>query len=631
MNKKISLLIITILAIITGIGCFAEKNIKTENITVKLKWLHQAQFAGNYVAQEKGFYKKNGLNVELEQFSFEHPTIDAVAKGEADFGITGADELMLAREKGIPIKALAVIYKINPVCAYSLKENNITKPQDFIGKTVGIERAGDGTEVNVGILYAAMMSRLEIDRNNINEITIGYDASELLAKKTDISTGYIINEPHQVIQAGKEANTILMADYGVNMYADILFATENTIKNKPELTEKFVKATLDGWQYAIENQEEAINITLKYAPNSSYEHEKYMLEKSIPLIYTGSTPLGWMETKQWEGVQRTLFNQEILKKPIGPDDAYTMEFLNKIYKIDQNKKTSLRLSWMHQNQFAGFYAADQLGYYKKEGIDINMHSAGYGLSVEDRIIKNEDDFGVTTANNFLKRVGEGAKIKALAAIHQEDPSVFISKKEKNITDLKELKNTVLAGSDTGIDTLKIMLLKNNINPENISFVPKKYGIKSLNEEDADILTGVSFNELLEVQNKENNIKINTIYAKDHKVEGYHNIIFATEEFINKNQELVEKFLRASLKGWEYVVLNPNESTNFVLEYDIGLDPKHQAEMLKESIKYIKPEKNTIIGKMDKEKWETIYNNLKNIGAIKQNIDINKIFTNEFIK
>lgn len=304
----------------------------TEEVSLKLKWLHQAQFAGNYVAQEKGFYKDEGLKVNIKPFSFEDPTIKSVSEGRDTFGITGADELVLARSKGVPIKAIAVIYKINPVVAYSLKSSGITKPQDFVGKTVGIERAGDGTEINIGILYSAMMSRLGIDRSKIKEVTIGYDAKELLAGKTDVSTGYIINEPHQVIEALGDVNTILMADYGVNMYADVIFATEETIKSKPQLVERFLRATLRGWQYAVENNQEAVDITLKYATTSTNKHESYMLEKSIPLISTIDSRLGWMEAKQWDQVQDTLIKQKVLLKPIDINSAYTMQFLEKIYQ-----------------------------------------------------------------------------------------------------------------------------------------------------------------------------------------------------------------------------------------------------------------------------------------------------------
>lgn len=339
MNVK-KIMIIVLLIIISGglFWTFKQNKLSAKKYTgpiqefnLKLKWLHQAQFAGNYVANEKGFYKDEGLKINILPFSFDDPTIKSVSEGRETFGITGADELVLARSKGVPIKAIAVIYKINPVTAYSLPNSGITKPQDFVGKTVGIERAGDGTEINVGILYSAMMAKLGIDRSKIKEITIGYDAKELLSGKTDISTGYIINEPNEVKEKLGDVNTILMADYGVNMYADVIFVTENTIKNKPEVVERFLRATLKGWQYAIEHEDEAVDMTLVYAKDSNKKHQAYMLKASVPLIHTGSSKLGWMEAKRWDELQNILLDQKILSKPISITDAYTMQFLQKIY------------------------------------------------------------------------------------------------------------------------------------------------------------------------------------------------------------------------------------------------------------------------------------------------------------
>ena len=324
--KSIYLIAFLIIIVIFS-GCTAVENSEElQEITVKLKWLHQAQFAGNYVANEKGFYADEGLKVNLVPFSFEEPTIDAVANGEAVFGIIGSDKLILARAKGKPIKAFAVIYKINPVCAYSLKKSGILKPNDLIGKTVGLSL---GTDIDT--IYLAMLNKLGINRSQINEITIGYSADELLNGTTDVSTGYIINEPHQAIEAGYEVNTILMANYGANTYADVLFATEDTINNNPELVEKFLRATLKGWQYAIENEEEAVDITLKYAAGRTKSHEAYMLSNSIPLIHTGNAYIGWMEKSEWEQAQNILLEQNILDKEIDVNELYTMKFLNKIY------------------------------------------------------------------------------------------------------------------------------------------------------------------------------------------------------------------------------------------------------------------------------------------------------------
>lgn len=332
MKKIIVFSIFIFVVICTAVWFFyfrlqTNKNvIPIQEVTLKLKWLHQAQFAGNYVAAEKGFYNKQGLKVNLVPYDFKSTPIDSVVNGEADFGIAGADELLIAREKGAPIKAIAVIFKNNPVVAYSLKKSGIIKPQDFIGKTVGIEKNS-----NIEYLYDAMMEKLHIDRSKIKEVPIGSDASELLNGTVDVATGYITNEPNLVKETGQEVNIMLASDYGVNMYADVIFTTENLINTNPDLVGRFLSASLEGWQYAIENEKEAVDLTLKYATNSSIIHQQNMLSESIPLINDGSSPVGWMELNQWEQAYNILLDQKILSKPMNINDAFTMKFLSNYY------------------------------------------------------------------------------------------------------------------------------------------------------------------------------------------------------------------------------------------------------------------------------------------------------------
>lgn len=300
-------------------------------IKVQLKWLHQAQFAGNYVAIEKGFYKEKNLDVTLIPFNFEDKLpIQKVEDKDVKFAITGADELILAKaqNKAPHVKAIAVIYQINPVTLYSLKESGIDSPEDFIGKTVGIERASDGTDINIGILYYAMMKKVNVDRQNVTEVTIGYDATELLAGETDVSSGYITNEPQQAIEAGYEINLIKPSDYGVDMYADVIIVNQDTIDENPALVKDFLDATLQGWEYALENQEEAVNITLRYAIDRTIPHEAYMLKESAPLIKpTSNTKIGQMDFAKWYSTARLLIESGLLDKDFEVRSAYDTRFI----------------------------------------------------------------------------------------------------------------------------------------------------------------------------------------------------------------------------------------------------------------------------------------------------------------
>ena len=278
-----------------------------------------------YVAVEKGFYKAQNLKVTLVPFSFEEPTLEAVVQGKATFGVKSASEIIQARAEGLPVRAFAVIYQDSPLCCYALKESGITRPQDFVGKTVGLKPG------QITIAYQVMLDKLGIDRSTITEVQVGYGVDELISGTTDVSTGFSINEPHQAIEAGYDVNIMLFADYGVKVYDDVLFATEDTINHNPELVGRFLRATLEGWRYAIQHEEETVDIVLKYATDSSRGHESYMLTQSIPLIHTGGSPIGWMERERWTQTHDILLQAGAIEEEVDMDEAFTMRFLTELF------------------------------------------------------------------------------------------------------------------------------------------------------------------------------------------------------------------------------------------------------------------------------------------------------------
>lgn len=333
--KKIFVIVLVVLVL--GLGgfwlysnktlIFPGKNISLKEVSLRLKWINQAQFAGNYVAADKGFYADEGIKVDIQPIDLSEDTIQAVADGKIDFSVSGADEVILARAKGTPVKAVAVIYKINPAAVISLAENKIKTPEDLIGKKIGLQKGNP-----IEYLFDLMLENKGIKQSQIHKITVGYDASELLNGKIDALVGYVTNEPDMVVQAGQEPSSILMADYGVGVYADVLVTSDKLIQENPDLVQKFVSATLKGWQYAIENASEAVDITLSYAKDSSRSHETYMLTSSIPLINAGGLHLGVMDDAQWKLMQGMMTKQKLLTKTLDIADAYTNQFAEAAYK-----------------------------------------------------------------------------------------------------------------------------------------------------------------------------------------------------------------------------------------------------------------------------------------------------------
>src|ERR1700691_5818620 len=142
--------------VLTGLCAAAHAG---DAVTVRLKWYNQAQFAGFYVAQAKGFYKAAGLDVIIQPGGPDFPAVQMVAGGNEQFGVTGADQILIARSKGVPVVALAVIYRRNPFVLFSLQKSGIKTPADWAGKKVGVKIGG-----NEELIYRAVMPKPGIEK-----------------------------------------------------------------------------------------------------------------------------------------------------------------------------------------------------------------------------------------------------------------------------------------------------------------------------------------------------------------------------------------------------------------------------------------------------------------------------------
>jgi NitT/TauT family transport system substrate-binding protein len=293
-----------------------------QKISLRLKWLNQAQFSGYYVANEKGLYKERGLEVTINAGGPDISPIQMVVSKVDDFGITGADQILLAREKGIPIVALAVIYKDTPVAIGSLKTKNIITPQDLKGKRMGVIYGRDEETI-----YRALLAKENIDKADVEEVSLLAGLSQLTTNKIDAQILYEINEPVLLAQQGFELNLIKPRDYGIKFYADTLFTTEDMIKKNPQAVKNFVQASIEGWRLAFKNPRETIKTVLSINTSLNKEHQTKFLELSAPLI-TNKGKIGYSEKEIWEAMQETLLNQNILKKSVDIKKVFTNKYLD---------------------------------------------------------------------------------------------------------------------------------------------------------------------------------------------------------------------------------------------------------------------------------------------------------------
>lgn len=270
-----------------------------EKLRLQLRWLHQFQFAGYYMALEKGYYRQAGLEVEIIPGGPSTPKpIDTLLAGQADFAISNSG-VVIARMQGKPVVALAAIMQTSPIVWIVRADSDIYTPHDLAGKRVMLMPPPESTELLI------TLAREGIDLNRLQIQQTSFNPQDLIDGKTDAYDGYSTNEPFWLKQQHVEYRLINPREYGVNYYNDVLTTREAVVQERPQEVEAFVQASLAGWQYALEHIEESVQlIHQRYAPNKSVEHLRFEAEELKKLIMPELVQLGHMNPGRWETIAR---------------------------------------------------------------------------------------------------------------------------------------------------------------------------------------------------------------------------------------------------------------------------------------------------------------------------------------
>jgi NitT/TauT family transport system substrate-binding protein len=329
-NMKTRILTILFLVTVILTACAPEMQVPPDQVTVQLKWVHQAQFAGFYTAEAQGYYAAENIDVTFVPGGVGIDIFEGVSNGDVAFSVVGADSLMVKRAEGLSVTAIATIYRVNPFILVAFADSGITSPQDFIGRTVALTGGYDTVQ------FKAMLINLGIDASEINIVEYTYDDTPFLDGEIDVNVSFAAGSllPLKEKIGDRELNLIWPGDYGVHFYSDTLIANDELIAENPDLVLRFLRATLKGHRFAIENPEVAIDASMQYAKVQDRDVQAAMLDASIPLIHTGEGPIGWMETDAWQRMQDILLDQRILDTPLDLNQLFTMEFLESVYETN---------------------------------------------------------------------------------------------------------------------------------------------------------------------------------------------------------------------------------------------------------------------------------------------------------
>lgn len=236
-----------------------------EKVDLQLNWKIAGDHAPYYVATKKGWYAEEGLDVNIIIGQGSGYSVQVIDSGRADIAISDAPVPVKLRNEGAKVKVIGIIFDKHPNCMWFWKDTGITKPQDMAGKSVAVP-ATDGHK----LMFPVFAKQIGIDPASVRFVNIEPAAkmSALVGKKADIVFELYTMEPviRKAMPDESQLGHFLWADYGFDVYAHSYITHDDTIKNRPEMLRKFLKATYRAWQWSLQNPVEAIDILSEYQP-----------------------------------------------------------------------------------------------------------------------------------------------------------------------------------------------------------------------------------------------------------------------------------------------------------------------------------------------------------------------------
>ena len=266
---------------------FARAAAGTQTINMQLGWLAGNNQAGEVVAKQLGYFEEEKINLVINPGG---PTIDGVAivaSGRQDIGqVSSSPSLMLAASQKIPVQCFAVGAQQHPYAYFSLPAKPVRKPQDLIGKKVGVQATAK-------ILLSALLKKNNIAEKDVEVVVIGSEMTPILTGQTDVVSGWVTNTTTLKV-LGPQRIDMMLWDTGIRLYALPYYATEDTINHKPEMLAGFVRAAARGWAYAFKNPEKAVDMLVKEYPNLVHDDEVAGTKALLRFVFNPNTKVhGW--------------------------------------------------------------------------------------------------------------------------------------------------------------------------------------------------------------------------------------------------------------------------------------------------------------------------------------------------
>jgi len=302
--------------------------IALDKVTLRTDVFFHGPHSPFFLGIDKGFYKDEGIELTVKAGTGSGTVIKLIGNKNDDFGYADGGTLVKAISEGVPAKMVMGILQESPMVIVSLKESGIAKPGDIPGKTMA---GTPGSSPEVMFPAFCQINKIDCSGVSIVQVDIPSKVSALLAKRVQATFVYAVTQvPMIEAQINGPINVIHYSQYGLNLLSNGIVANSEVIEKNPDLVQRFVRATLKSWKYAIEHKDEAIASFTKVIDKPPAEVALKQLEITLSLLATPRTKgksLGWMSEDDWKETIAYLEQYGGVTKGLTPDKIFTNKFV----------------------------------------------------------------------------------------------------------------------------------------------------------------------------------------------------------------------------------------------------------------------------------------------------------------
>jgi NitT/TauT family transport system substrate-binding protein len=321
---------------------------EADNVTLQLKWVTQAQFAGYYAALKQGYYEDENLDVTIKPGGPDIVPEQVVLGGQAEFGLNWLDNTLATRDQGGQIVNIAQVFARSGMTEITWKDSGLDQITDLRGKKVGVWLGG-----NEHKLFAALTKNGIDPQKDTRIVAQPFDMNLFLNREVDAAAAMTYNELAQVLEAEnpdtgelykpEDLNVFLMSELGTGALEDGVFVREDWIadEDNQDIAVRFLKASFKGWIYCRDNPDDCVQYVLDAGPTLGEGHQKWQMNEINALIWPNETGIGIMNPEDFENTAKIAKDYKIIKKE-ATDDAYTTEFAEQAVKALEDEGVDVK-------------------------------------------------------------------------------------------------------------------------------------------------------------------------------------------------------------------------------------------------------------------------------------------------